>query len=213
MAAFALTGIQSPTDTPSASGLNVKTHILAVRTFSLDDRYPNESVNKVFAENILLTLGYMDGTVTKEKPISWDTLNKPFSYTFTLSPQHTFAFHDSVLSEYQGQVTQTTNAHFNAQEGFVSDGYLYGDGVCHLASLIDWTAKDAGLDVDARVNHDFAVIPEVPKEYGVAIYNDPNNPSTSEMQNLYVTNNKNIPVRFTLTYSNNSVTVEISDEI
>lgn len=60
-----------------------------------------------------------------------------------------------------------------ATEGLISDGYLTGDCVCHLASLIYWAARDAGLTALAPTNHDFTTIPEVPKEYGVSIYFTP----------------------------------------
>ena len=182
------------------------THLLAQHEFPLTDRYAIPMVNKVFSYNILLTLREMAGQYNEPHDIY-----KPFSYSFTLSPNQTFAFHDKVLPQYTN-VVQTTNAHFTAEEGFISDGYLVGDGVCHLASLMNWAAKDAGLEVNAPVNHNFAVIPDVPKEYGVAIYSSPTDIQASEKQNLYITNNKDKPVTFAFDYNGQIVTVKVTEE-
>lgn len=182
--------------------------VLAQHAFSLEDRYANTTVNDVFKDNILLTLGYMREKVV-DKKVVWKDIEKPFTYTFTLDPHQTFAFHTDVLPEYKDSVAKTTEAHFSADEGFKSDGYLYGDGVCHLASLINWTAKDAGLAVNAPTNHNFAAIPDVPQEYGTAIYDDPGNVSTSAAQNLYITNNKDKPVEFSFEYHDNALAVSI----
>src|SRR5476649_1041134 len=40
-----------------------KKQVLSKRSFSLEDRYGNSYVNKVFKDNILLTLSYMSGQV------------------------------------------------------------------------------------------------------------------------------------------------------
>jgi hypothetical protein len=152
----------------------------------------------------------MDGTVTNNN-VAWNNVTKPFSYTFSLNPKQTFAFHDDVLPQYKETLVKTTTADFSSDQGFKSDGYLVGDGVCHLASLINWTAKDAGLSVYAPTNHNFAVIPDVPKEYGVAIYDQHNQPSASAEQNLYITNNQDKPVRFTFVYDGKKVNVQISE--
>src|SRR3989344_8619476 len=127
--------------------------ILATHAFSLEKRY-----YPVQKENILLNLAYMDRRVTKKEDINWDQIKKPFTYAFVLDPGKTFAFHDDVLDLYKNSLVKTTQAHFNSQEGFTSAGSLSGDGVCHLASLIYWVAKDANLDVNAPTNHDFMAI-------------------------------------------------------
>jgi vancomycin resistance protein YoaR len=103
------------------------------------------------------------------------------------------------------------NAHFNYDDGFKSDGYLTGDGVCHLASIIYWAAKDAGLAALAPTNHNFATIPEVPKEYGVAIYYIPGSHDTNAKQNLYITNTFDKPVQFAFAYDGTSLTVKVID--
>lgn len=154
----------------------------------------------------------MKGTQGNPKHIDWSKIEAPFHYEFTLEPGKTFAFQDVVFDKYSGKVEKTTNAHFNAQEGFKSDGYLFGDGVCHLASLINWAAKEANMDVEAPTKHDFAVIPDVPKEYGVAIYNAPGAVQTDASENLYITNNKANPVKFSFDYNGKDLKVAVIEE-
>ena len=196
----------SPLAIQAASSASVPT-TLGSHTMPLNDRYSNEFVNTVFKDNILLTMAYMNGEVKSANQIAWKAVEKPFSYEFSLKPNETFAFHDNMLPEYAKTVVKTTNAHFNYSDGFKSDGYLTGDGVCHLASLIYWVAKDAGLNAVAPSNHDFAVIPDVPKKYGVAIYEGPSGAGT--MQNLYITNDKKFTVRFVFEYKDNALTLNI----
>lgn len=183
--------------------------VLATHSFSLENRYGNGFVNDVFRDNILLTLAYMGGSVKAKGDISWDKVVSPTRYEFILLPGQEFAFHDQILPEYKGNVVKTTNAHFNYQDGFKSDSYLTGDGVCHLASFIYWAAKDAGLTAVAPSNHNFANIPEVPKEYGVAIYDLPGAFETSALQNLYITNNLDKPVKFEFNYDGKSLTIDV----
>ncbi len=173
---------------------------LALHQFSLDNRYDNSYVNDVFKKNILLTIRY----ATADKI----NIEKPFITQLVLKPGDTFAFHDDVLPQYEGKVNKTTNAHFNAREGFISDGYLVGDGVCHLASLLYWVAKDAGLNVLAPTRHDFAPVPEVPREYGVSIYNYPKKSTANQLQNLYISNTKNKTVAFLFNYDGQMLTIK-----
>lgn len=173
----------------------------------MNDRYAVESVNTVFKDNILLNLHYMAGDVKSKADIDWGKIESDFHYEFTLKPGEEFAFHDKVAKQYDGgNIVKETNAHFNYSDGFKSDGYLTGDGVCHFASIIDWVAKDAGLLVVAPTNHDFVKIPDIPKEYGVAIYEGPDG---GEMTNLYITNNKTIPVTFSFDYKNGNLEVKV----
>jgi vancomycin resistance protein YoaR len=169
---------------PKPQILGASSVALASHSFSLENRYDNKFVNDVFKENILLTVKYMGSD-------------------FTLQPGETFAFDDKVLPEYAGRITKTTGAHFIGSEGYKSDGLLIGDGVCHLASLVYWAAKDADLAAVAPRNHDFAKINEVPKEYGVAIL------SLDPYQNLYITNNLDKPVTFSFTQKDSDLTVTI----
>lgn len=179
---------------------------LASKSISLENRYNNKFVNDVFKDNILLTLNYMDGAVKNKADISWPDVEKPFNYEFTLNPGERFAFHDGLLPAYSGNVVKTTGVRFNSFEGFKYDGDLVGDGVCHLASLIYWAAKDAGLEAYAPSNHNFAKINDVPKEYGVGIL------APSPLGNLYITNNLDKPVTFVFAYKNSILTVAIYSE-
>ncbi|MCR4306177.1 MAG: VanW family protein, partial [Candidatus Daviesbacteria bacterium] len=165
--------------------------------------------NDVFKKNILLNLAYLEGRVTKASDIKWEKIEKPFKYEFKLEPNKTFAFHSDVKDIYKDSLIKTTNAHFNAEQGFKTDGYLFGDGVCHLASLINWAAKDAGLSVEAPTNHNFANIPDVPREHGVSIYSNPTSKGSSTVQNLYITNNKSKTISFKFEYQDNKVKVSV----
>lgn len=184
-------------------------NVIAQHEMSLADRYDDKFVNDVFKNNILLNLAYLSERVHSAKDINWAEITQPFNYEFILTPNKTFAFHEDSEDKYKGKIEKTTNAHFNAQEGFKTDGYLFGDGVCHLASLINWVAKDAGLEVEAPTNHDFAKIPDIGKQYGVSIYSNPGSKGSNARQNLYITNNKHKPVVFKFEYKNNTVKVSI----
>lgn len=184
-------------------------HVVSSHEISLDERYPVKSVSDVFKDNILLNMVYLKGKVSSKEQINWDEIRKPLTYQFRLEPNQTFAYHDDILPEFKDKVVRTTNAHFNAQEGFKTDGYLYGDGVCHLASLIYWVAKDAGLEALAPVNHDFMPIPEIAKEYGVSIYSNPYSKGANSQQNLYITNNKVSPVEFKFEYKDDKLKLEV----
>lgn len=184
---------------------------LGKKTISLNARHMSEFVNEVFSDNILLAIHYMSGDIKSRSDILWDDIKKPFTYSFKLEPHQTFAFHEDVLNEYQNTLKLTTRAHFNFQEGFRSSGYLYGDGVCHLASLIHWVAKEANLEVVAPVNHDFRDIPEIPKEFGTSIYFYPGTKGANAQQNLYVTNTNEFPVLFTFEFNGETLTLRISE--
>jgi vancomycin resistance protein YoaR len=173
----------------------------------MEDRYNNKFVNDVFKDNILLTLRYMDGSVKNKADINWsDIETKAFHDEFTLQPGQEFAFHDGLLPAYSKNVVKTTGVLFNSTEGFKYDGDLVGDGVCHLASIINWAAKDAGLMSYAPSNHNFAKINDVPKEYGVGIM------APSPQGNLYVVNNKEKAVTFVFEYDGTTLNVKIVED-
>jgi hypothetical protein len=197
---------------PKKAQNHVDTSLLSTKSISLDKRYGNKFVNDVFKDNILLNVAYLSGKVTKKEDIKWEEVEKPFQYSFVLMPDKTFAFHSDVLDQYKNSVVKTTNADFGSEDGFKSDGYLVGDGVCHLASLMYWSAKTAGLNAYAPTSHDFAVIPEIEKEYGVSIYKTPNNYSGSALQNLYITNNKKNPVIFVFAYNSGDLKLSVYEE-
>lgn len=195
----------------SSQGLMPNGNVLAEHEMSLSNRYPDPFVNGVFKDNILLNFAYLSDKVESREDINWDEIREPFKYEFKLEPKQTFAYHEDVLTQYKDSLVKTTKAHFNDLEGFKSDGYLMGDGVCHFASLIYWVAKDANLDAYAPSNHDFAIIPEISKEYGVAIYSHPDNKQVGQRQNLYITNNKEKAVTFKFEYDGDKVKVSVAE--
>lgn len=196
---------------PAMNNTQPASQQLSYREFSLNNRYSNSFVNDVFKDNILLAVDYATGDKVNPAEIDWNEVEKPFTEKITLKPGETFAFHDDVLPQYQGKISKTTNAHFNGAEGFKSDGYLMGDGVCHLASLLYWAAKDAGLDTLAPVRHDFAAIPDVPSEFGTSIYSTGGKDYTGQMQNLYITNNKKNEVNIVFKYDGNKLGIKIEE--
>ncbi len=187
----------------------IQPHILASHEFSLENRYPIASVNQVFKDNILLAIAYATNVKINPQNVKWTKLEQPAKYSLSLLPGQTFAFHSDVLPQYTGKVNKTTNSDFSISEGYKSDGYLPGDGVCHLASLMYWVASDARLKTLAPTRHNFAPIPQVPQQYGTAIYDTGLKGNyTSEVQNLYITNNKNKTVTFDFIYNGNDLTIE-----
>lgn len=151
-----------------------KEEVLAQQTLDLSQRDGNDSVNQVFKHNILLA--------AQKFPI-------------ILSPGEAFAFHPNILPLYQKQLVQTIGDEFNSREGYRSAGGIVGDGVCHLASLLNWVAQEAGLETQALVDHSFRPIPGIPQEYWTSIrYAQTGH--NSQAQNLYIKNNFDFPVLF-----------------
>ena len=174
-------------------------------SYLLSNRYANKAINEVFSDNILLTIAYLGGSVKKKEDISWSRIQEDKETQFSLKPGETFAFHDAVLEKYKGKIAATTNAHFSWDDGFRSDGWLVGDGVCHLASFLYVAANNAGLSVEAPTSHDFAVIPNIEKKDGVSIF------SESTLQNLYITNNKNVTLAFIFIQKDSQLTIRIEE--
>jgi vancomycin resistance protein YoaR len=184
--------------------------VLSERQLSLENRYADKSVNEVMKKNILLNMAYLQGTVSKKSDINWSSVTSSFHFEKVLNPGSTFAFHEIVRKEYQSNLAFTTNAAFNASDGFLSDGYLFGDGVCHLASLINWAALDAGLTTIVPKDHrSVAQIPDIPDDYGVSIYMN-KAAGTGANNNLYITNTKEKPVTFHFEYDGTSLTVYVT---
>ena len=186
--------------------------VISSHEISLENRYAVKSVSDIFKDNILLNIAYMEGKIGKKEDINWDEVKKPFTYQFRLEPGQVFAYHDDVLEEYKQSLVKTTQAHFNGSEGFKTDGYLFGDGVCHLASLLYWVAKDAGLEAKAPTNHDFMVIPEIDKEHGVSIYSNPYANGSHQMQNLYIKNNKSKAIAFKFEYNGEKLKTSVLED-
>lgn len=188
----------------SSAELRLEAHAqteLSSRSMSLNTRYGGvELPENVYKDNILLNLAYLSGKVKSSKDINWDALDQPFTMTFSLEPGQRFAYHDLIASEYKDNVAVTAHTNFGAGDGYKFEGGLYGMGVCHLASLIHWAALDAGLESVAPSNHDFYAIPEIPKEYGVAVYASEDAEAVSARQNLYIKNNLDSKVTFEFKY-------------
>ena len=195
----------------SRNGAVSNTKVIAQGQLPLNNRYNDTFVNAVMKDNILLSLAYLQGNVQNPTQIDWSQVKKSFHFELTLQPSETFAFHGLVLDQYKGKVIKTTNSGFSASEGYKSDGYLFGDGVCHLASIINLVARIAKLDVVSPVTHDFAKINDIPKKYGVSIYTNPAAPESSKLQNLYITNNYHRPIAFVFTYEKNSLQVRVEE--
>ena len=175
--------------------------VLAEESLDLTMREPNQTANQGYADNILLALHYLKGDVTL--PIDWQTIREPFTISFVLQPGEIFAFHENVLAEFAHPAV-TMNSEFLTTEGYKSVWGLGGNGVCHLASLMNWVASEAGLEVVAKANHSFALIPGISQEYGTSIR------SQSPSQNLYIINSLDQPVNFTFKISNNDVSLKIT---
>lgn len=197
--------------TPSASLVREN---IAVFSHKLDltNRLPDSYGNQVFSDNILLSLHYLKGDVQELKnsskisnssDIDWEKARKPFEFSFTLKSGEVFAFHRNSLVKFEDSIVSSTNSKFISEEGYKSLVGLAGNGVCHIASLINWVAKEAGFEVVSMVDHDFASITGITKEFGVSIY------STSKEQNLYIKNNFSVPAKFDFKADNKRVILTI----
>lgn len=187
--------------------------VLASHELDLTTRLPDPAGSEIFADNILLSLHYGKGDTNEmfdSSRINWDKAHSPFEFSFTLKPNETFAFHNNVLPEYKNSIVKTLNSKFFMEEGYKSLAGLGGNGVCHLATLMNWVAKDAGLEVTAKVNHDFYIVPGIAREYGTAIFYAEGGNGNSQNQNLYIKNNFDIPVVFNFKADNKEVILTIS---
>ncbi len=201
---------------PTTASAQLKTEatqaqiVLGSRTMSLNTRYGGVDLpENVYKDNILLNLAYLSGSVKSKNDINWDKLKQPKSREFTLEPGQIFAYHDLIDDQYKKDVAVTVHTNFGAGDGYKFEGGLYGMGVCHLASLMHWAALDAGLESIAPSNHDFYPIPEIPKEFGVAIFNSPDSPEASAKQNLYIKNTLDSKIAFKLDYDGVNLKVSI----
>lgn len=214
--------------TPSSN--IAKEQVMARQELNLTNRIPNyPDGNEIFSDNILLSLHYLKGDVQELKvkdnsrpasqqggqaqaisgpdDIDWKKVRQPFEVDFVLKPGEIYAFHNNILPEFNppaGGAKYTMNSRFYMDEGYKALGGLGGNGVCHLATLVNWAAEDAGLESVARVNHDFYPVPGVPREYGVSIF------SVSAEQNLYIKNNFGVPVKFEFKADEKKVALSIS---
>jgi vancomycin resistance protein YoaR len=74
---------------------------------------------------------------------------------------------------------------------------------------MNWAASHAGLEVTAKVDHNFMTIFGVPKEYGTSI-RYAKLADNSQNQNLYIRNNFDRPVEFKFKVNNDAVELEIA---
>lgn len=186
------------------------TQELASRSISLENRaMPGSFMAETMRDNILLTMGYIRGIVVDGQNVNWEAVRKPFTYSFELKPQEAYAFQKDALPSYEADIVKTIDVNFAGQNGFKHDGYLMGDGVCHLASLFYWAAMDAKIDAFAPTNHDFMAIPEVPREYGVSIYSTPGEKAANAQQNLYIRNNTQHTIRFEIQYDGQNLQTKV----
>lgn len=182
---------------------------LGSASMSLDNRYGYDASENAYKDNILLNLAYLSGEVKSKEDIDWEKIKKPFTLQFSLEPGQRFAYHDVIAAQYRDNVAVTAHTNFGAGDGYKYADGLYGMGVCHLASLIHKAALSAGLESIAPTNHDFYAIPEISKEYGVAIYSSPDSQSASERQNLYIRNNLDSRVDFKFDFDGDNLRVSI----
>ncbi len=155
---------------------------LAQNSLDLTNRDENKEINEIFTDNILLNLYYFAGKISDD-------------FSFVLPSGAVFAFHKNILPEYEKGLVMTVGSQFSAEQGFKKAYGIHGNGVCHLASLMNWTASEAGLEVIAKRNHDFSPIPGVPREYGTLISYEEGSKESKE-KNLYIKNNFDFPVIF-----------------
>jgi hypothetical protein len=174
--------------------------VLAQHQLDLTQRHPTASINQVFVDNILLSLRYLKGSASL--PPDWENIRQPFVVSFTLQPGETFAFHPKVPPK-TSKPAVTMNSRFFIQEGYRTAGGIGGNGVCHLASFINWAASQAGLEVKARVNHNFAPVPGIPRQFGTTIF------YPHPAKNLYLKNTLNFPIIFTFQATPQKITLAI----
>lgn len=183
---------------------------LATTHMSLENRaMPGSFMAEIMRDNILLTTAYMRGIVDNPSKIDWDAVREPFEYSFTLKPGEAYSFQKDALPEYAGSIVKTIDVNFAGQDGYKHDGYLMGDGVCHLASLFYKAAIQAGIEATAPTNHDFMPIPEIERKYGVSIYSMPGSAEANSKQNLYIRNNTSGTIEFKISYDGVNMTTEV----
>jgi len=194
-------GLPQSAETFLSPLVEINQSVLAEKELDLTTRAKSEYVNRIFVDNILLSLRYLAGEEKKAKP-DWEGVYQPFAVSFILEPGETFAFHQTTYSEFdEPQITM--NSKYSVREGYKVLAGLAGNGVCHLASLMNWAAQEAGLEVVAKVRHDFAPIPEVPRENGTSIR------CLDKNQNLYIKNTFDKTVVFTFQTDSKEMNLKI----
>lgn len=166
--------------------------VLASEEMDLNYRYPVLSISEGFKENILIAVSYFNKEAGREGVI-------------ILNPNEVFSFHKNILPEFEKDKIVTQESGFVAKDGYKYVAGLAGNGVCHLASLMNEVAAEAGLEVTAPTSHDFAKIPGVEAKYGTSIKYVENGGAVTERQNLYIRNNFDYPVKLLFTLDENNL--------
>lgn len=197
-------GIVMPSFDEPKSNATTNSIVLSSAFLDLTKRVPDRTVNEIFADNILLNLHYIKGDVADVsiepirgqnwKPI-WEKVREPFAFSITLNPGEVFAFHNYVLPEFEGRKLKASWTQFSSWEGYKTYAGLSGNGVCHLATLINYVATKAGLKVTAPTRHDFFLVNGFDRTFGTSIYYGAGG-YTAEVQNLYIENIFDIPIAF-----------------
>lgn len=125
-----------------------------------------------------------------------------------LEPGEVFIFHKKgILPEFKENKIITQESDFTTNSGYNVVAGLGGNGVCHLASLMNWVAKEAGLRVTSPTNHNFAQIPGIEREHGVSI----STRNAPEKQNLYIKNNFDFPIYLQFVLADNLLKFSIKE--
>lgn len=153
------------------------------------------------ADNMLLALRHLNGERVA-LPVDWEAVRQPFEVSFVLQPGQTFSFHPNVLPEFSSPDV-VLDLNFSSSRGYKTVGYLDGSGVCHLATLINWVASEAGLETRAPTRHIGGPVHDIPSEYDTAIL------TSQPEQNLYLRNTLSFPVEFVFEANSEEITLSI----
>lgn len=174
-----------------AGELVTRQKVLSRESLDLGDRYPVESISEGFKENILIAVGF---------------LNSSNPGGLVLRPGEIFAFHNKgILPQFKENKIITQESDFTTNTGYKVVAGLGGNGVCHLASLMNLAASKAGLEVTAPTSHSFAKIPGIESQYGTSI----STRNSPERQNLYIKNTFDFPVRLEFSLDGNLLTMKV----
>lgn len=184
--------------------------VLSTGRMDLSYRYPIENTSKVFTENVLVNLYHLSRlNKSEDAQIPQDFKfqeNVPASFSLTLQPGEVFAFHDRVLNQYKDSKIIAPEGGYRPQDGYILLGGLYGNGVCHLATLMNYVAQHSGVEVTSLTRHDFAPVPGFDREYGTSISTG----NAPEKQNLYIKNDKEMPLELKFDLQGNELVFTIS---
>jgi len=97
-----------------------------------------------FKDNILLAVNYATNSKINPTNIDWEKIDSQYKGTLTLNRvKHLLSMTMSCRNSPEKWLSLLMLILIRRKD-LKSDGYLVGDGVCHLASILYWVAKDAG---------------------------------------------------------------------